>query len=88
MQRKRVVVSGYVQGVFFRDSCRREAQQRGVAGWVSNAPDGTVVAEFEGEPADVDEMVRWCRHGPPHADVERLEQTELAPTGQRGFEVR
>lgn len=88
MQRTRVVVSGRVQGVFFRDSCRREALRRGVSGWVSNEPDATVAAEFEGSPEDVAAMVEWCRTGPPHARVERVAHDDVEPTGQSGFEVR
>lgn len=88
MQRVHVVVSGRVQGVFFRDSCRREAQRLGVSGWVRNATDGTVVAELEGEPAAVDALVEWCRRGPSHADVEGVDLRRVRPTGERGFEVR
>ena len=83
-----VEVSGLVQGVFFRDSCRREAQQRGVSGWVRNTSTGTVEAELEGEDAAVDAVVAWCRSGPPHADVERVDVTATAPTGATRFEVR
>ena len=88
MQRVRVVVSGRVQGVFFRDSCRREAQLRGVTGWVRNDPEGTVTAEFEGRPEDVAAMVAWCHEGPPYASVDRVQQQEVAVTGGSGFEVR
>ena len=88
MIRRRVVVHGLVQGVFFRDTCRREAQRLGVAGWVENAYDGTVRAEFEGSADAVDELVRWCRRGPSRAHVERVQVTDLEPTGASGFEVR
>ena len=83
-----VEISGLVQGVFFRDSCRREAITRGVSGWVRNTVAGTVEAELEGDDAAVDAMVGWCRTGPPHADVDRIAVTEAAPTGGSGFEVR
>lgn len=69
----RLVIHGLVQGVFFRDSMRREAQRLGVSGWVRNRSDGTVEAAVQGEPADVDAIVRWARRGPPHAQVERIE---------------
>lgn len=88
MKRVHVTVSGMVQGVFFRDSCRREARRRGVGGWVRNTSSGDVEAEFEGDAADVDEMVGWCRQGPPAAVVERVTTTEVEPTGASHFEVR
>lgn len=88
MQRVRVVVSGHVQGVFFRDSCRREAHRHGVAGWVRNDPSGTVTAELEGEAAEVEAMVAWCRRGPAYAVVDHVETTTVEPTGATGFEVR
>ncbi len=88
MIRRRVVVHGLVQGVFFRDSCRREAQQRGVTGWIENAYDGTVRAELEGSPEAVDAVVAWCRRGPSGAHVSRIEVLDLEPAGDRSFEVR
>ncbi len=69
----RLVIHGRVQGVFFRDSMRREAQRLGVAGWVRNRVDGSVEAAVHGEPADVDAIVRWARRGPERAQVERVE---------------
>lgn len=84
---RRVVVHGRVQGVFFRDSCRQEAEQSRVAGWVRNEPDGTVGAMFEGAPEAVEAMVAWCHQGPPYARVERVEVTEAGPTGTSGFDV-
>jgi len=85
--RRRVVVHGRVQGVFFRDSVRRLAEREGVAGRARNVPDGTVEAVFEGEPAAVERLVDFCRLGPPHASVERVEVTEEEPTGERTFRV-
>jgi acylphosphatase len=85
--RRRVVVHGRVQGVFFRDSVRRLAEREGVAGRARNVPDGTVEAVFEGEPAAVERLVDFCRLGPPHASVERVEVTEEKPTGERAFRV-
>ena len=69
LTRKRVVVSGRVQGVFFRDTIRRRAEAAGVAGWVRNTREGTVEAVFEGEPEAVDELVEFSRHGPSRAEV-------------------
>jgi acylphosphatase len=86
--RSRVVVHGYVQGVFFRDSTRRRAAELGVAGWVSNRSDGTVEAVFEGAPDAVSAMVDWARRGPRGADVERVDEREESPEGLTGFEVR
>ncbi len=68
-----LVIHGRVQGVFFRDSMRREAQNLAVSGWVRNRSDGTVEAAVQGEPADVDAIVRWAHHGPERAQVERIE---------------
>ena len=85
--RKRVVVHGRVQGVFFRDATRRLAQQNGVAGWVRNTWDGTVEAVFEGEPDAVDALVAFVHEGPRGAAVERVEVEDEAPEGLRGFSV-
>jgi acylphosphatase len=86
--RSRVVVHGRVQGVFFRDSCRREANARGVAGWITNRPDGAVEAVFEGEPDAVATLVELCRRGPRGARVESVEESSEDPEGLSGFQVR
>jgi acylphosphatase len=84
-----VVVTGRVQGVFFRDSLQREAARRRVSGWVRNRNDGAVEAVFEGDDGDVDAMVAWCRTGPPRARVDHIDVAEEAPEGLRGsFRVR
>ena len=88
MVRRRVVVHGYVQGVFFRDSARRLAQQHGVAGWVSNRADGAVEAVFEGEAGAVERIVSFMREGPSSASVSETEVSEEEPEGLSGFEVR
>jgi acylphosphatase len=85
--RRRVVVHGHVQGVFFRDT-RREASRRGVAGWVTNRPDGAVEAVFEGPPDAVTAMAEFCEAGPRGADVARVETSEEEPEGLSGFDVR
>ena len=88
-ERRRVVVHGDVQGVFFRDSTREEAQRRGVAGWVKNRPDGAVEAVFEGEPEAVRALVDFCREGPSKASVESVDDSSEEPEGlEAGFEVR
>jgi acylphosphatase len=84
----RLRVRGRVQGVFFRDSARREAQRRGVAGWAENRLDGSVEIVLEGLPAAVREVVDWARRGPRSAHVTDIEVDERAPEGLRGFEVR
>jgi acylphosphatase len=86
--RRRAVVHGGVQGVFFRDTARRHADSRGVSGWISNRPDGTVEAVFEGEPDAVESMLRFCREGPRGATVERVDVTEEEPEGLSGFAIR
>lgn len=85
--RRRVVVHGRVQGVFFRDTCRREARSRGVTGWVRNANDGSVEAAFEGEPAAVEAMINWSHRGPDGADVTAVEVVEEPPQGETRFRV-
>lgn len=90
MKAVRVQVHGWVQGVTFRDSCRREADRLGVSGWVRNEPDGSVAGVFEG-PSDgvaIDDLVAWCRTGPRGARVERVDVTEIEPSGATGFQIR
>ena len=86
--RRHVVVHGRVQGVFFRDTTRRQAQTAGVAGWVSNRPDGTVEAVFEGSPEAVESLVRFVKDGPRGASVLRVDVSEEPVEGLAGFSVR
>jgi len=86
--RRRVIVRGLVQGVFFRDSTRRLAQRYDVTGWVSNRADGAVEAVFEGEAEAVERLVAFSREGPRGAQVESVEVTEEQPEGLSGFAVR
>jgi acylphosphatase len=83
-----VIVHGRVQGVFFRDSTRREAARRGVAGWARNTPEGTVEAVFEGDEEAVAAMVEFVRRGPGHAEVARLEVADEPPENLEGFSIR
>lgn len=69
-------IQGRVQGVWFRESMRREAERLGVVGWVRNRPDGSVEAVAQGAPDAVDALVKWARIGPPQARVERILETE------------
>ena len=83
--RRRVVVRGRVQGVWFRASAEREASSRRVGGFARNERDGSVLLELEGEAADVDAVVDWCRLGPPRAEVTGLEVTDLPVLGTASF---
>ena len=87
MLRRRVIVSGRVQGVFFRDTVSGEARARGVAGWIANLDDGRVEAVFEGEPEDIEALIELCRRGPERADVEDVEVLEEEFEGLQGFRV-
>ncbi|MFT3855654.1 MAG: acylphosphatase [Ilumatobacteraceae bacterium] len=88
MVRPKVIVAGRVQGVWFRESCRREATAAGVSGWVANRADGTVHAVLEGEPAAVDRVLAWIRRGPSRAEVTDVVVTVEEPVGEHGFIVR
>ena len=85
--RRRAVAHGTVQGVFFRDTVRRLAQQQGVAGWVRNTFEGTVEAVFEGEPEAVERLVAFMHEGPPGAIVERVDVVDEEDEGLSGFVV-
>ncbi|MEZ3160572.1 acylphosphatase [Microbacterium sp. BWT-B31] len=87
MRRVRVVVTGEVQGVGYRYTMRLVAGDAGVAGWVRNRRDGSVEAEVEGTPDQVDEVLAWMAGGPPGSRVDTARVTDAAPTGARGFEV-
>lgn len=88
MVRRRVLAHGRVQGVFFRDSVRREASRHGVAGWARNCPDGSVESVFEGELHAVEAMVEYVRREPGHSSVDRVEVSEEEPEGLSGFRTR
>ncbi len=88
MIRRRVIVRGQVQGVFFRHTTRRAARSRGVSGWVRNNPDGTVEAVFEGDPDAVEALVAQTRRGPSRAEVASMDVREEEPKGLDGFDVR
>jgi acylphosphatase len=88
MIRRRVVVSGHVQGVFFRETARRRALTLGVAGWIRNNPDGSVEAAFEGAEDAVERLVEFCREGPRGARVEWVDVIAEEPEGLSGFDVR
>ena len=87
-ERARVLVSGRVQGVSFRDATRSQAEQLGLSGWVRNTRDGQVEAVFEGDPDTVQQMIEWCKSGPSSADVEDVSVENEQPENLSGFEVR
>jgi acylphosphatase len=83
-----MTVRGRVQGVFFRDSTRREAQRRAVAGWAANCADGSVEVVLEGRPGAVRELVAYIERGPGRAQVTGVQLAPRAVQGLRGFDVR
>ena len=85
--RTRCLIRGHVQGVWFRESTREQAERAGLVGWVRNLPNGDVEAVFEGAREAVDEVVRWCHRGPPSARVETVEVREEPPKGEPAFRV-
>ena len=87
LRRKRVRVHGRVQGVFFRDTLRRRAESRSVAGWVANRGDGTVEAVLEGREADIEALMGFVRQGPARAEVERVDVRDEPPEGLSGFKI-
>jgi acylphosphatase len=86
--RRRLVIHGRVQGVFFRDSLRRLAERHGISGWARNTWEGTVEAVLEGEPDAVARVIEFAREGPDGARVERVDVGEEDPEGLRGFQIR
>jgi acylphosphatase len=86
--RRHVFVSGDVQGVFFRDSCKRISEEAGVAGWARNNPDGRVEVVLEGDPSAVQRVIEWCRTGPNMASVDSVDVEEGEPRGEDGFSIR
>jgi acylphosphatase len=86
--RRRVVIHGRVQGVFFRHTTRERAVAHGVSGWIRNLPDGAVEAVLEGPRETVERLVRFCETGPRHAYVDRVDVHNEEPEGVTGFAVR
>lgn len=85
--RRRVIVTGYVQGVGFRFSAQRRAQSLGLNGWIRNVPGGAVEAVVEGAPEAVRSFVEWAHSGPSGAAVENVEITAESPSGELGFRI-
>ncbi len=88
MIRNRVLISGQVHGVCFRDAYRRLALQHGVAGWVRNLPDGRVEAVLEGPPEEVHRLVDWAHQGPSSATVTSVTVREERPEGLATFVIK
>jgi acylphosphatase len=86
--RRRVILTGHVQGVFFRASVMEAAENEAVAGWAANRRDGSVEVVLEGPPAAVESVVGYCRIGPVNARVDSAEVSEEEPEGLSGFETR
>lgn len=84
----RAIISGRVQGVFYRLETKRAAEKRGVSGWVKNLPDGRVEAIMTGDKAAVESLIGWCRQGPPAARVKRVDVQWKDDSGRySGFDV-
>ncbi len=81
-KRVHAIVSGRVQGVWYRASTRDEARRLGLTGWVKNLPDGRVELVAEGSASTVDALIKWCHQGPPYAKVDRVDVEEQEPTGK------
>ena len=86
-RRLEVLVSGRVQGVWFRAATREEARRLGLQGWVRNLPDGRVEALFEGDESALEGILAWCRVGPPGARVESVETSYGPAGGLEGFAI-
>lgn len=83
------IISGTVQGVFYRASTQNEAKKMGLTGFVRNLPDGTVEVEVQGESEDVDRLLSWCRQGPPDSEVTRISSEVISRVPGEGiFEIR
>jgi len=88
IKRLRLRIRGRVQGVWFREGTRQQAERLGVRGWVKNCPDGSVEAVIEGDAAAVKAMQAWCHEGPPAARVLEVQSSEEEPAAEKGFQVR
>ncbi len=84
---RRLLISGRVQGVWYRGSMQNEAEKLGVTGWVKNRPDGRVEALVEGTTAAVETIVEWCWQGPPAAHIDHVDVSVDQPHGLRDFDI-
>jgi acylphosphatase len=81
-------VHGRVQGVFFRAGTQKAAEGLGLAGWVKNCPDGSVEIHAEGNKKQLEELIAWCRQGPPMASVSNIDLSWVEAEGLRSFDIR
>lgn len=91
MRQVQVIIRGRVQGVGYRMATERQAQLRGLTGWVRNVPSGDVEALLEGDHAQIEAMLLWCEEGPALARVQTVQvvaDREIEEVSQRGFAVR
>ena len=88
IERRRIQVTGHVQGVFFRNSAKEQAEHLGLAGFAQNEPDGSVLVVIEGQPEQLGRFIAWCGEGPPDAEVVQVDVTTETAEGLNGFEVR
>jgi acylphosphatase len=86
-KRYAIKVTGKVQGVWFRQSTKTKAKKLNLTGTVRNMPDGSVEIHAEGEEKDLEELLGWCREGPDHANVNKINYSELPLQGYEGFRV-
>ncbi len=88
IKKANILVSGRVQGVFYRSSTRDKALELGIKGWVMNKPDGSVYIEAEADESNLDHFIEWCKKGPMMARVDNIDIRHQSPEGFPGFEVR
>ncbi len=90
MKRVHVIISGRVQGVWFRQSTMEAASGLGLSGWVRNLSDDSVEAVFEGSAGEIEKMLAWCKEGPPLAQVTEIREIENPETANlpSPFEIR
>lgn len=86
--RRRFVVSGKVQGVFFREGAKSEAERLRLSGWASNLPNGSVEVVAEGDPTALEMLGRWLKNGSARSSVSNVESSVEAPQGVAGFSIR
>jgi acylphosphatase len=83
-----IVISGKVQGVFYRASAKQKAEELGIKGFAQNLPNGNVLIEAEGEESQLKELISWCRQGPPNAHVSNAHVNEGALQGYASFTIK
>ena len=82
-----IIIHGKVQGVSFRDSTQTKASELSITGWVRNLPNGTVVVHAEGNRENLDKLIKWCREGPPFAEVSNYDLNWIIPDNIHSFNI-